>query len=326
MSEAGTKGAQKGGGGAGVAPSETALDLSPQPEGGFRSGFVALVGRPNVGKSTLLNRILDRKVSIVSSKPQTTRNRVAGVLTRSDYQLILLDMPGFQKPRDLLTERMQRRVEGTLAEVEAVLFLLNGTEHFGRGDAFIASALERVNVPVVVAVNKADLLTAEQRAEQVSAAGRLGAFPRVHAVSALTGDGVAALVDDLVAWLPAGPQYFPSGAVSDQPEEFLVAEFIREKAVEMTEEEVPHAIAVQVLDMESREERDLLYIRAALYIERPSQRPILLGEGGARIKAIGTEARRDIELLLGTRVFLDLSVKVRRHWRADGRMLDRLGL
>ena len=298
----------------------------PTQSGSYRSGFVALVGRPNVGKSTLVNQLLGRKVSIVSSKPQTTRHRVAGVLSGPDHQLVLLDIPGFQRPRDALTERMQRLVEATLEEVDAALFILNGEERIGRGDAFIEAALSRASTPVVVAVNKADLLSPDSAAEQLEAARRLCGLREVHLVSALTGEGVSAVVGELLGYLPAGPQYFPDGVVTDRPEEFLIAELIREKAIEVTEEEVPHAVAVEVLELEPRDDRDLVYVRAAIYVERPSQRPIILGEGGARLKLVGSQARRDIEGLLGSQVYLDLVVKVRRHWRADGRMLDRLGL
>ncbi len=292
----------------------------------FRSGFVALVGRPNVGKSTLVNRILGRKVSITSSKPQTTRHRIAGVLTGPSTQLVLLDIPGFQKPRDALTSRMQRLVNETLTEVDSVLFMLNGAETVGGGDRFIARALSEARTPVVVAVNKVDLLSPEQAQARLETARSLADFHGAHLVSALEGAGVDGLVAELLALLPEGPEYFPAGVVTDQPEIRLVAEFIREKAIALTEQEVPHALAVEVLEFEPRIGRELVDIRAAIYVERDSQKPIVLGEDGARIKRIGSEARRDIERLLGTHVFLELVVKVRRHWRENTRMLDTLGL
>lgn len=305
-------------------PTSATAPSTPPP--GFRSGLVALIGRPNVGKSTLVNKVLGQKVSIVSDKPQTTRHRVTAVLDAEDYQLIFLDMPGFQKPRDTLTKRMQSLVNTTLAEVDAILFLVPGDQRFGRGDAFIADALRSAGTPVVMVVNKADLLSERQAAVQLEAARALAGPAEVHLVSALTGQGLDDVVSALSALLPEGPRYFPPGVVTDQPEEVLVGEFIREQLLAVTEEEVPHSLAVEVLEMEPRDDRDIIYIRAAIYVERASQRPILLGVGGERLKVVGTNARREIEWLLGSQVFLELIVKVRKHWRADSRMLDRLGL
>ena len=309
-------------------PGETSGETAPisAPPPGFRSGLVALIGRPNVGKSTLVNKVLGQKVSIVSDKPQTTRHRVTAVLDAEDYQLIFLDMPGFQKPRDTLTKRMQSLVNTTLAEVDAILFLVPGDQRFGRGDAFIADALRSAGTPVVMAVNKVDLLSDQQADAQLEAARALVGSAEVHLVSALTGRGLDDVVAALSGLLPEGPRYFPPGVVTDQPEEVLVAEFIREQLLAVTEEEVPHSLAVEVLEMEARDDRDIIYIRAAIYVERASQRPILLGVRGERLKVVGTNARREIEWLLGSQVFLELIVKVRKHWRADSRMLDRLGL
>jgi GTP-binding protein Era len=305
---------------------------------GIRSGFVALVGRPNVGKSTLANALVGTKVSIVSSKPQTTRHRIAAVVNGDGWQMVLLDIPGFQKPRDLLTERLQQRVLEALGEVDAVLFLLDASAPLGRGDEYIAQTLGHGSAATVVALNKADLvgpaLLAEQSARAAELAGiALGdlagerGFPAAPlAVSALTGTGLADLTRELVELLPEGPTYFPAGVVTDQPEELLMAELIREQALELTEEEVPHALAVQILEAEPRPGKDLLYVRAAIYVERDSQRPILLGQGGTRIKQIGSQARQEIEALLGTQIFLDLGVKVRKKWRRDPAMLERFGL
>ncbi len=293
---------------------------------GFRSGFVALVGRPNVGKSTFVNQALGRKVSITASKPQTTRHRVAGVLSGDAFQLVLIDIPGFQKPRDALTQRMQNLVDTTISEVDAVLFILDGGERLGRGDRFIARALAASSVPKLVAVNKSDLAPRDREGRLEEEIAELVPGVEVRWVSARTGDGVAELVGRLVEVLPEGPRYFPPGVVTDQPEATLAAEFIREKLIAVMEEEIPHALAVEVLEMEPREENDLLYIRAAIYVERESQKPIVLGRGGAVIKQVGVEARKEIEWLLGSRVYLDLVVKVRKHWRRDGRMLDGLGL
>lgn len=292
----------------------------------FRSGFIAVVGRPNVGKSTLANALVGRKVSIVSSKPQTTRHRIAAVLNGPDWQLVLLDIPGFQKPRDMLTERMQVRVEEALEEVDGVLFLLDASQRVGKGDAFIADYLAHSKSQVLVALNKVDLVDESVVAAQLEAASRLGDLERPYLVSALTGAGLEQLTEALTEMLPEGPMYFPPEIVTDQPEELLMAELIREKAIRLTEEEVPHAIAVQILDVEPREGKDLLYVRASIYVERDSQRPIILGEGGRRIKAMGSEARAEIEALLGTRIYLDLSVKVKKHWRQDPSLLQRFGL
>jgi GTP-binding protein Era len=307
--------------------SDASVALGPlaTPEG-FRSGFVALVGRPNVGKSTLVNAVLGRKVSITADKPQTTRHRVAGVHSTAEYQLILLDTPGFQKPMDALTRRMQDLVDDTMSEVDAVLFLLDGGQAIGSGDRYIGRALSGATTPVVVAVNKVDLLDEDRRRQVVEEARHLLPEAEVLPVSALEGLGVQELVARLAALLPEGPRYFPPGAVTDQPEETLVAEFIREKLIAATEQEIPHSIAVQVLEMEPRDDTDLTYIRAAVYVERDSQRPIILGRRGDLLKRAGTEARHDIEWLLGQRVYLDLVVKVRKHWRKSPRMLDDLGL
>lgn len=319
---------EAGGGGAasrpaGVSGGSGALLAAPP---GFRSGFVALVGRPNVGKSTLVNRILGRKVSITAATPQTTRHRVAGVRSAPDYQLILLDMPGFQKPRDVLTRRMQELVDATISEVDAVLFVLDGLGRPGPGDRFIARVLAEATTPVLVAVNKIDLLDAGGRRRAVEAVAEILPGVEPHLVSALDGKGVEELVTRLARLLPEGPLYFPPNSMTDQPEQALIAEFIREKLIAITKEELPHAIAVQVLEMEPGEEGEPFYIKAAVYVERDSQKPIVLGRGGSVMKQVGTEARRDIEWLLGTHVYLDLVVKVRKHWRQDARVLDDLGL
>lgn len=295
-------------------------------EGGFRSGFVAVVGRPNAGKSALVNRLVGRKVSIVSDKPQTTRRRIAGVVTTSTYQLVLLDVPGFQKPRDELTARMQKTVDSVLGEIDAALFLIAGNEQIGKGDAFIAASLAGSGVPSLLVLNKADLLSPEQRQRQLERAATLGDFRMALVASALTGEGVPELQAEVERLLPEGPRYFPEGEITDQDEESLIAELIREKALAVTEQDVPHTISVEVLEMDDRPEKDLVYIRAALYVERVSQRPIILGEQGRRLKTIGTRARKDIEDLLGSHVYLDLVVQVKKHWRKNPGFLGRLGL
>ena len=292
-----------------------------------RSGFVALAGRPNVGKSTLVNSMVGHKVAIVSDKPQTTRRAIRGVVTAPDrYQLVLTDLPGVQRPRDALTARMQHRVESELGEADAALFVVNGEQGIGGpGDVFIAEALKGVAVPVVVAVNKVDRLDRPRTVLALQAAADLG-LPdaEVFPVSARTGSGVEALVDHLASLLPAGPFYFPPEEVSDQPESVLLAELVREQVLARTRQEVPHSVEVQVDEVEDR--GDLITVRALLWVETESQKGIVIGSGGRMIKSIGTAARRELERELGAKVHLDLSVRVRRSWRADDALLDRLGI
>jgi GTPase len=291
-----------------------------------RSGFVALAGRPNVGKSTLVNAMVGHKVAIVSDKPQTTRRAIRGVVTAPDrFQLVLTDLPGVQRPRDALTERMQRRVEAELAEADAALVVVNGEQGVGPGDRFIAEALAGSPVPVVIAVNKVDRLDRPRTVLVLDAAADLG-LPdaEVFPVSARTGRGVPALVDHLAALLPEGPFYFPPDEVSDQPEAVLLAELVREQVLHRTRQEVPHAVEVQVDEI--HEQDGLVIVRALLWVETESQKGILIGARGRMIKAIGVAARRELERELGTRVHLDLSVRVRRSWRGDETLLDRLGI
>jgi GTPase len=292
-----------------------------------RSGFVALAGRPNVGKSTLVNAMVGHKVAIVSDKPQTTRRAIRGVLTVPDrYQLVLTDLPGVQRPRDALTARMQRRVESELTESDAALFVVNGEQGVGgAGDRFIAEALSRASVPVVLAVNKADRLSRPATVVALSAAAELGLEEaEVFPISARTGKGVPALVDHLAGLLPEGPFYFPPEEVSDQPEHVMLAELVREQVLNRTRQELPHAVEVQVEEIEQRP--GLVAVRALLWVETESQKGIVIGAGGRMIKAIGTASRRELERELATRVHLDLSVRVRRSWRADDALLDRLGI
>ena len=286
----------------------------------MRSGFVAVAGRPNVGKSTLVNALCGGKVAIVSDKPQTTRRRIFGIATGHDHQLVLADLPGFQRPRDPLTERMQRTVDTSLAHVEAVLFVLSARERIGAGDRFIAERVFGLGVPVVIALNKVDRLKPGHIAEQMQTGAQLGEFHALHPVSALTGDGVADLRRELVELLPEGPLYFPPEQRTDLPLEAQIAELVREKALQLTREEVPHALSVDVEEVTER------VVRATIYVETDSQKQILVGKGGSMIRQIGMRARPEIELLLGHKVFLDLQVKARPRWRRDETMLERLGL
>ena len=290
-----------------------------------RSGFVALAGRPNVGKSTLVNAIVGRKIAIVSDKPQTTRRAIRGVATNDDRQLVLVDLPGVQRPRDALTARMQSRVERELADSDVALLIVNGEEGIGPGDRFLAGLLREANLPVVIAVNKVDRLDRPRTVVALDAAAALDVGEDVFPISARTGRGVGPLVDRLGELLPEGPFYFPDGEESDQPVEVRLAELVREQVLRRTFQEVPHAVEVIVEDLEQPRD-DLSVVRALVWVETDSQKGILIGAGGRMIKSIGTAARNELERELGTRVHLDLSVRVRRGWRADDRLLDRLGI
>jgi GTPase len=290
-----------------------------------RSGFVALAGRPNAGKSTLVNRIVGGKVAIVSDKPQTTRREIRGIATGPDWQLVLVDLPGVQRPRDPLTERMQRRVERGLADADAVLFVLNGEQGVGPGDRFIADSIKRVGIPAVTALNKVDRLDKPHTVEALAAAAELGVQGEIYPVSARTGAGVAPLVAELGGLLPEGPFLYPPENESDLPEEVRVAELVREQVLLRTREELPHAVEVEVDEMEERED-GLLVIHARVWAETESQKGILVGAGGRMVKAVGVAARREIEAALHRRVHLELQVRVRRGWRRDDALLDRLGI
>jgi GTPase len=282
--------------------------------GTFHSGFVAVLGRPNVGKSTLVNRLVGRKVSIVSDHPQTTRRRITGVLT----------LPGFQRPFDSLTRRMQTAVDDALREVDAALVMLNAVEPFGGGDRYVLEAVAAADLPAVVVLNKVDLLNGGQSEARLAEARALAGGIPVRGVSALRGDGLDDVVAALAGAMPPGPRYFPEGQSSDQPLELLVAELVREQALRRTRDEVPHAIAVEVSGIHERKDRPLVEVEAFLIVESDSQKGILVGKGGRVVKAIGCAARREIETVFGVQVFLDLRVKVRRRWRRDDRYVERL--
>jgi len=292
-----------------------------------RSGFVAFAGRPNVGKSTLANAIVGTKVAIVSDKPQTTRRAIRGVASGPDWQLVLVDLPGVQRPRDALTERMQHRVERELADADGCLLVVNAQQGIGPGDRFIAELLRggAPRCPVTIAVNKVDRAPQGRTAATLQDAAALELAQEIFPVSARTHAGVDALVAHLTAQLPPGPFYFPATEHSDQSETVLLAELVREQILSRTREEVPHAVEVEVLQI-TQAQADLVRIEAVVLTETESQKGILIGSGGRMIKAIGVAARRSIERELGSRVHLELSVRVRRHWRGDERLLDRLGI
>jgi GTP-binding protein Era len=289
-----------------------------------RSGLVALAGRPNVGKSTLLNLVVGEKIAIVSDRPQTTRRAVRGTHTSGDHQLVLVDLPGVQRPRDALTSRMARRVQQELEDSDAALLILNGEQGVGSGDRFIAGALQNTGTPVTLAVNKIDRLDRAATLAVLQQAADLKAGWEVFPISARTGAGVEALVGHLVELMPEAPFLFDEGASTDQPRDLLVAELVREAVIRRTFQELPHAVEVVVEEIELR--RGLARVRALIWVKSDSQRSILLGARGRMIKAIGTAARRELERELDCRVYLELSVRVLPDWRADERLLDRLGI
>jgi GTPase len=295
---------------------------------GLRSGFIAVVGRPNVGKSTLVNRLVGQKISITSSRPQTTRSPIRGVRNGPGYQAVFVDTPGSQKPRDTLRTRMQEQVVNSLSESDVILLLfdaLQTSEGLGSGDRYVARLVAGSGTPAIVSINKSDLLcTCESALPIVEAVSGLGNWDEVFQISAADGTNIEPLMDAVVGLLPHGPRYFPEGTVTDYPESLVLAEYVREKALNVLREEVPHAVAVEIEDVEIKQNVTVVY--AVIHVERATQRMIVLGKGGRTIKKIGTEARRDVERLLGTRIYLDLKVKVSQGWRSDRQFLERLGL
>jgi GTP-binding protein Era len=290
----------------------------------FRSGFVALVGRPNVGKSTLVNALVGRKVAIVSDKPQTTRRDVRAVLTTESSQIVFTDTPGFHKPRTLLGTRLNELVGEATKAVDAVVLVVDAAAGVGRGDAFVFEQQIRVTgARAICAVNKVDALRNREEIPQLQAAADLGDFEEIVPISARTGRGVGLLRDLLVERLPEGPKYFPDDEISDQPLEIRLSEIVREKALAVTRQEVPHSIAVVVEELQR--EDTLTRVHANLIVERDSQKGIVIGKGGETLKAIGSRAREEMELVLGTKVFLDLRVKVLKEWQRDPKALQRLG-
>ena len=286
----------------------------------MKSGFVAVAGRPNVGKSTLVNALCGAKVAITSTVPNTTRRKVLGVANGRAHQLVLVDLPGFQRPIDALTERMQQTVDASFEDVDAILLVVDARERIGAGDRFVARRVFSLAKPVVIAVNKVDRLKSGHVLSQMKTASGLGGFHALHPVSAKTKDGVGELRDDLVYILPEGPPYFPRDETTDLTLEERVAEVIREKALHLTREEVPHAVTVEVDEIGERA------VRALVLVETESQKGILVGRRGAMVREIGSRARPEVEALVGHKVFLELVVKVRPRWRRDPRTLERLGL
>jgi GTP-binding protein Era len=290
-----------------------------------RAGFVALAGRPNAGKSTLLNQIVGAKVAITSPRPQTTRRAIRGVATGDDWQLIVVDLPGVQRPRDALTERMQRRMDLELGQSDAALFVLNGQEKIGPGDRFIAEAIKSVGVPAATVLNKLDLLDRTQTVERLHEAAELGVQGEIFPVSAKTGAGVGEVVATLIELMPESPLLYPRDEKTDLSLEVRLAEIVREQILHRTHDEIPHAVEVQVDDISERED-GLVMVLAHAWAETESQKAILVGKGGRMVRDVGIGARKQMEALLGRRVFLDLRVRVRKGWRRDESLLDRLGI
>ncbi len=292
---------------------------------GFKSGFVTLVGRPNAGKSTLLNAIMGKKIAITSKTAQTTRHRFRAVLTRDDFQMIMVDTPGIHKPHDVLGEELNVAALKALEDVDVIAMLIDATEKVGSGDVWVASEIEKMAAPKICVISKIDATSREHVEAQIARACELMRWDAIVALSAKTGQGVEAFVEEVVHFLPEGPAWFPKDMDTDQPLEVMIAEFIREKILRAFRDEVPHAVGVIVDSLEYVKKSDLHRIYATIYVERDSQKAIIIGRGGSAIKRIGTEARTDLELLLGTRVYLDLSVKVKKNWRRDENQIKRFG-
>ncbi|MFX3633667.1 MAG: GTPase Era [Candidatus Pristimantibacillus sp.] len=290
----------------------------------FRSGFVAIVGRPNVGKSTLMNHLIGQKIAIMSDKPQTTRNKIHGVYTTNDSQIVFLDTPGIHKPQSKLGDYMMKTAESALREVEAALFLVDVEDGIGGGDRFIIEQLKKVKTPVFLVMNKIDKVHPEQLLPIIAQYKDLYDFAEIIPISALRGNNVDTLLEQITKYLPEGPQYYPADQVTDHPEQFVVAELIREKILHKTREEIPHSIAVGIEDMRVQD-NGVVYIGAVIYVERDSQKGIIIGKKGALLKEVGALARFDIENLLGSKTFLELWVKVKKDWRNQERTLKDLG-
>ncbi len=291
---------------------------------GFRSGFVALIGRPNAGKSTLMNKLVGQKVAIMSDKPQTTRNRIMGIVNGEDNQMIFIDTPGIHKPRHQLGEIMVKAAESTFSEVDVIVWVVDVTKELGGGDEYIAERLSKIKTPVILALNKIDLISKGKLLLALVKFNELREFAAVVPISALSGENLIGLTGELTSRLPKGPRYFPEDMVTDQPERLIMAELIREKALQMTREEIPHAIGVDMEEIVTRPNGDV-FVRGVIYVERDSQKGILIGVKGSMLKEIGQQARADMEALLGSKVFLDLWVKVKKDWRNSPKSLLEMG-
>ena len=290
-----------------------------------KSGFISIIGRPNVGKSTFLNRVIGQKIAIMSDKPQTTRNKVQGVLTLEDSQLIFIDTPGIHKPKHRLGDFMMKVAQNTLKGVDLILFMVNAQEGYGRGEEFIIEKLQNVKTPVFLVINKIDLIHPDQLLEFIESYKEKFNFAEIVPISALEGNNIEKLLEQIKEKLPEGPQFYPADQVTDHPERFIVSELIREKALHLTREEIPHSLAVMIEKMERKPEKDIVHVMATIIVERDSQKGIVIGKQGSMLKEIGKRARLDIETLLGTKVFLELWVKVQKDWRNKASQLRDFG-
>jgi len=282
---------------------------------GYKSGFISIIGRPNVGKSTFLNRVIGQKIAIMSDKPQTTRNKVQGVLTTDDAQLIFIDTPGIHKPKHKLGDFMMKVAQNTLKEVDLILFMVNAAEGFGRGEEFILEKFQSVKTPIFLVINKIDQIHPDELLNVIESYKEKYSFSEIIPISALEGNNVERLLEQIKTYIPEGPQYYPPDQVTDHPERFIVSELIREKALHLTREEIPHSLAVLIDKMERRDDKDMIHVMATIIVERDSQKGIVIGKQGKMLKEIGKRARLDIENLLGSKVFLELWVKVQKDWR-----------
>lgn len=289
-----------------------------------KSGFVAIIGRPNVGKSTFVNRVIGHKIAIMSDKAQTTRNKIQGVMTRDDAQIIFIDTPGIHKPKHKLGDYMMRVAKNTLSEIDAIMFMVNVNEDIGRGDEYIMEMLKNVKTPIFLVLNKIDLVHPDTLMPKIEQYQSYMDFTDIIPISALEGLNVDHFIDVLKSFLPEGPKYYPDNQISDHPEQFVVSEIIREKILHLTSEEIPHAIGVNV-DRMIKEDEDRVRIEATIYVERDSQKGIVIGKGGKKLKEVGKRARRDIEMLLGSKVYLELWVKVQRDWRNKVNFIRQIG-
>ncbi|MEK4647186.1 GTPase Era [Exiguobacterium sp. FSL W8-0210] len=292
---------------------------------GFKSGFVSIIGRPNVGKSTFLNRVIGQKIAIMSDKPQTTRNKIQGVYTTEDVQTIFIDTPGIHKPKHKLGDFMMKVATNALREVDAILFMVNVTEPKGKGDDFIIEKLKELDTPIILVMNKVDLIHPNDIPPIIESYKDELEFAAVVPISALQGNNVGPLLEEIAKILPEGPMYYPADQVTDHPERFIISEMIREKVLQKTRDEVPHSIAVAIDQIKTRENGNMVDVHATILIERDSQKGIIIGKRGALLKEIGSEARTDIEMLLGTKVYLNLWVKVQKDWRNKAGQLRELG-
>lgn len=289
-----------------------------------KSGFVSIIGRPNVGKSTFVNRVIGHKIAIMSDKAQTTRNKIQGVMTRDDDQIIFIDTPGIHKPKHKLGDYMMRVAKNTLSEIDAIMFMVNVNEDIGRGDEYIMEMLKNVKTPIFLVLNKIDLVHPDTLMPKIEQYQSYMDFTDIIPISALEGLNVDHFIDVLKSFLPEGPKYYPDNQISDHPEQFVVSEIIREKILHLTSEEIPHAIGVNV-DRMIKEDEDRVRIEATIYVERDSQKGIVIGKGGKKLKEVGKRARRDIEMLLGSKVYLELWVKVQRDWRNKVNFIRQIG-